>query len=251
MAALSWGLLLDRFVQTNNTFFSFDSPFLFLLRKIFICPCISPSYDMNKINYNDLLKRVHSATVKERITDDRFKVPKVDVFYEGNTTVLKNFDKIIDVLNRDADHFLKFLLGSVGTAGDISSGRVIFQGKIPTKTIQDRLDEYVNTYVICSECNRPDTHLLKKDRTLLIRCDACGAFRSIGSMKKRKTVVPSEVFKEGEIYELTIKDIGKRGDGVAFFDKYVVYIPGAIKGATVKVKIEKISGTVAFGRVVQ
>jgi len=50
---------------------------------------------------------------------------------------------------------------------------------------------------------------------------------------------------------LTIKDIGKRGDGVAFFDKYVVYIPGAIKGAIVKVKIEKISGTVAFGRVTQ
>ncbi len=189
--------------------------------------------------------------MKERVNDDRFKVPKVDVFYEGNTTVLKNFDKIIDVLNRDADHFLKFLLGSVGTAGDISSGRVIFQGKIPIRTIQDRLDEYVVTYVICSECNRPDTHLLKKDRTLLIRCDACGAFRSIGSMKKRKTVVPSEIFKEGEIYELTIKDIGKRGDGVAFFNKYVVYIPGAIKGATVKVKIEKISGTVAFGRVTQ
>jgi translation initiation factor 2 subunit 2 len=206
---------------------------------------------MTKVDYNELLKRVHSATAKERIDDDRFKVPKVDVFYEGNTTVLKNFDKIIDVLNRDADHFLKFLLGSVGTAGDISSGRVIFQGKIPMKTIQDRLDEYVGTYVICSECNRPDTHLVKKDRTLLIRCDACGAFRSIGSMKKRKTVVITEVFKEGEIYELTIKDIGKRGDGVAFFDKYVIYIPGAMKGATVKVKIEKISGTVAFGHSVQ
>jgi translation initiation factor 2 subunit 2 len=206
---------------------------------------------MSDLNYNNLLKRVHSVTSSKRIDDDRFKVPKVDVFYEGNTTVLKNFDKIIDVLNRDADHFLKFLLGSVGTAGEISSGRVIFQGKIPIRTIQDRLDEYVITYVICSECNRPDTHLVKKDRTLLIRCDACGAFRPIGSMKKRKTVVPGEVFKEGEIYELTIKDIGKRGDGVAFFNKYVIYVPGAIKGATVKVKIEKISGTVAFGRVAQ
>lgn len=206
---------------------------------------------MSELDYNKLLKRVHSVTSTKRIDDDRFKVPKVDVFYEGNTTVLKNFDKIIDVLNRGADHFLKFLLGSVGTAGEISGGRVIFQGKIPIKTIQDRLDEYVITYVICSECNRPDTHLVKKDRTLLIRCDACGAFRPIGSMKKRKTVVPSQMFKEGEIYELTIKDIGKRGDGVAFFDKYVVYIPGAIKGATVKVRVEKISGTVAFGRIAQ
>jgi len=142
---------------------------------------------MSKMDYQELLKRVHSATAKERIEDDRFKVPKVDVFYEGNTTVLKNFDKIIDVLNRDAEHFLKFLLGSVGTAGEISSGRVIFQGKIPIKTIQDRLDEYVNTYVICSECNRPDTHLGKKDRTLRSRCDAGGALRASGSRRKRRT----------------------------------------------------------------
>ena len=59
------------------------------------------------------------------------------------------------------------------------------------------------------------------------------------------------MLKEGNIYDLTIKDIGKRGDGVAYFDKYVIYIPGAIKGSSVKVKIEKISGTVAFGRIAQ
>ena len=53
------------------------------------------------------------------------------------------------------------------------------------------------------------------------------------------------------IYELTIKDIGRKGDGVAYFDKYIVYIPGAVKGSTVKVKIEKISGTVAFGHAVE
>jgi translation initiation factor 2 subunit 2 len=60
----------------------------------------------------------------------------------------------------------------------------------------------------------------------------------------------SEILKEGMTYDLTIKDIGRKGDGVAFFDKYVVYVPGAIKGSTVKVKIEKISGTVAFGHAV-
>jgi len=206
---------------------------------------------MPESDYSKLLKRVHTATATKKIDDIRFKVPKVDVFYEGNSTVLKNFDKIVDMINRDPNHVLKYLLSTVGTAGEINSGRVIFAGKILTKTLQDRIDEYIDTYVICSECNRPDTHLVKKDRTLLIRCDACGAFRSIGSMKKKKTVVPSEVFKEGEEYEVTIKDIGKRGDGVAFFDKYVIYIPGAVKGSTVKVKIEKISGTVAFGRLVQ
>lgn len=206
---------------------------------------------MADISYKDLLKRVQSETVKTQIDGERFKVPKADVFYEGNTTVLKNYDKIIDTINREGDHLLKFLLGNVGTAGDIVGGRVVFQGKIPTKTIQDKITEYIDQYVICSECKRPDTHLVKKDRTIIIRCDACGAFRSVGSMKKRKTITASETIKEGQLYDLTIKDIGKRGDGVAFVGKYVVYIPGGVKGSTVKVKIEKISGTVAFARIAQ
>ena len=206
---------------------------------------------MSDLDYNELLKKVQSITSTKSVEEDRFKVPKADIFYEGNTTVLRNFDKITDALNREANHLLKFFLGSIGTAGEISGGRITFQGKIPAKTIQDKLVEYVNTYVLCSECNRPDTHLVKKGRTILIRCDACGAFRSIGSMKKKMMKTPHETLKEGSIYELTIKDIGKRGDGVAFFDKYVIYIPGSVKGSMVKVKIEKISGTVAFGRIVQ
>jgi len=206
---------------------------------------------MSDLDYNELLKKVQSITSTKSVEEDRFKMPKADIFYEGNTTVLRNFDKITDTLNREANHLLKFFLGSIGTAGEISGGRITFQGKIPARTIQDKLVEYVNTYVLCSECNRPDTHLVKKGRTILIRCDACGAFRSIGSMKKKMMKTPHETLKEGSIYELTIKDIGKRGDGVAFFDKYVVYIPGSVKGSMVKVKIEKISGTVAFGRIVQ
>lgn len=206
---------------------------------------------MSDLDYHKLLKKIQSITSTKSVGEDRFKMPKADIFYEGNTTVLRNFDKITDTLNREANHLLKFFLGSVGTAGERSGGRIIFQGKIPARTLQDKLVEYVDIYVLCSECNRPDTHLVKKGRTILIRCDACGAFRSIGSMKKKTMKTPHEVLKEGNIYELTIKDIGKRGDGVAFFDKYVVYIPGAVKGSTVKVKIEKISGTVAFGRIVQ
>lgn len=209
------------------------------------------SRNMSDLDYHKLLKKIQSITSTKSVGEDRFKMPKADIFYEGNTTVLRNFDKITDTLNREANHLLKFFLGSVGTAGERSGGRIIFQGKIPARTIQDKLVEYIDTYVLCSECNRPDTHLVKKGRTILIRCDACGAFRSIGSMKKKTMKTPHEVLKEGSIYELTIKDIGKRGDGVAFFDKYVVYIPGAVKGSMVKVKIEKISGTVAFGRIAQ
>ncbi|MEM0493243.1 MAG: TRAM domain-containing protein, partial [Candidatus Thermoplasmatota archaeon] len=91
----------------------------------------------------------------------------------------------------------------------------------------------------------------KKDRMILIRCDACGAFRPVGSLKKKRSTPETETLKEGCVYEVTIKDIGKRGDGVAYVDKYAVYISGAVKGSTVKVKIDKISGNAAFGSIVQ
>jgi len=206
---------------------------------------------MSDQDYRKLLKNVLEDTSAKRVVEDRFKLPKIEIFYEGNTTVIKNFDKISDAVNRDPQLILKFLLGGVGTAGEMEGGRVVFQGKILAKQIQDKLKDYIDTYVMCSECNRPDTHLVKQGRNLLIRCDACGAFRSVKSKKKKVVQQPSEALKEGEIYELTIKDIGRKGDGVAYFDKYVVYIPGAVKGSTAKVKIEKISGTVAFGQIAE
>jgi len=206
---------------------------------------------MAELDYKNLLKKVIDSTPKKEISDDRFKLPKAEVFYEGNTTVIKNFDKITDTINREPDIVLKFLLGGLGTAGEIVNSRAVFQGKIPTKNIHDKIKDYVDMFVICSECSRPDTHLVKQGRELLIRCDACGAFRSVKSRKKKVVSQPSTSLKEGMTIELTIKDIGKKGDGIAYHDKYIIYVAGAIKGTMVKVKIEKISGTVAFGHIVQ
>ncbi len=48
-----------------------------------------------------------------------------------------------------------------------------------------------------------------------------------------------------------IEDVGKKGDGVARMDKYIIYIPGTIKGARVKAKVTKVSGNVGFANVSQ
>jgi len=206
---------------------------------------------MTNLDYNDLLKKAIESSSSKKVSDERFKLPKAEIFYEGNSTVIKNFDKISDAVNREPNVILKFLLGALGTAGEIDSGRVVFNGKIPAKQIQDKLMEYIEAFVICSECGRPDTHLVKEGRTMLIRCDACGAFRSVKSRKKKSMKKPTEGLKEGAEIDLVIKDIGRKGDGVAYHDKYIIYVNGAVKGSQVKVKIEKISGTVAFARILQ
>jgi translation initiation factor 2 subunit 2 len=206
---------------------------------------------MSDFDYNKLLKRVIEASPKKEVVEDRFKLPKAEIFYEGNSTVIKNFDKISDAVNRAPELILKFLLGGLGTAGELDGPRIVFQGKIPARDIQEKLKDYIDTYVMCSECNKPDTHLVKQGRTMLIRCDACGAFRSVKSRKKKMVQQPSETLREGMTYDLEIKDIGKKGDGIAYFEKFIIYVSGAVKGSTVKVKIEKISGTVAFGQIAE
>jgi len=84
---------------------------------------------MSDLDYDKLLKRVSSITSTKIVDEERFKVPNADIFYEGNTTVFKNFDKVADILNREAIHLLKFFLGNVGTAGELLVEELYFKVK--------------------------------------------------------------------------------------------------------------------------
>lgn len=205
---------------------------------------------MTAFDYKNLLKKAKESIETEQVSEDRFKLPEAEIFYEGNTTVIRNFDKISDAVNRDPEQILKYLLGNLGTAGEREGGRVVFQGKLPANTVQEKIKEFINIFVICSECGRPDTHLVKKGRTTMVRCDACGAIHPLKSQKINVSKQQSVKLEEGKTYDVTIKDIGKKGDGVAYIDKYIIYVPGVVKGSAVKVRIEKISGTVAFASIV-
>ena len=45
----------------------------------------------------------------------------------------------------------------------------------------------------------------------------------------------------------TPESAGKKGDGLARKGRYVIYVPGSAKGTQVKVRIDKVSGNMAFG----
>jgi len=167
------------------------------------------------------------------------------VFSEGKATVLENFGTIAGVLNRDPDHLLKFLLRELGTAGKLDGPRAVFQGKFSGSTVTEHINAYVKEYVICGECGRPDTHLVKSDRLLMIKCDACGAHRP-AKRRPVHAVEHREALSEGGEYDMVIESTGSKGDGVAKKDKFTIFVPGAKKGESVKVRIKKISGTLAY-----
>jgi len=203
---------------------------------------------MSSLSYAQLLARAKKALPDALSSGERFQVPTPDIVYEGKTTILRNFEDIVQAIRRDPDMVLTYLLRELGTAGTLEGRRVVFKSKVTSLGVEERIKSYVEAYVLCQECGRPDTRLVKEDRIAMLECDACGARRPVKAVKKAAKVEEAPLV-EGKVYEMMIQDIGKKGDGIAKLDKYIIYVPGTAKGAIVKVFIEKIAGSVAFGRV--
>ncbi len=195
--------------------------------------------------YEKLLDRALENLPDVETTDARFIIPEPRIFIEGKTTVLDNFTNIISVLNRDPDHLMKYLTRELGTAGKVEGSRAIFQGRFPKELIKSNIGSYVEEYVICSECGRPDTQLEKVERVMVLKCLACGAHRPV---KKRKamTEVARDAIEEGKEYEVKIEAVGSKGDGIAKVSKFTIFVPGASQGDVVNIRIKRISGTLAF-----
>jgi len=196
-------------------------------------------------SYDDLLKKAYSHISEKSISSERFVVPEAKVYVEGKTTILENFAEIADKVRRDKDHLMKYILGELGTSGKIDGTRAIFNGKFETSLLRNIIKSYVDDYVICSECGKPDTRLVKDDRILLLRCDACGGHRPVRKRKVRTEPV-SENLEEGQVMDVEIQSLSKRGDGVVKMGRYIMYVANAKPGQSVKIKISRISGSIVF-----
>jgi len=135
---------------------------------------MSMTYD-----YDALLKRARSqlpVTISKR---ERLEIPKLQHAIVGSRTIIHNFKEIADVLNRDPQHLLKFLTGELATAALEQGERIIFQGKFPRETIEKLLQRYMDIFVMCPVCKRPDTKIVKEKRLSFLVCMACGAKSSV------------------------------------------------------------------------
>jgi translation initiation factor 2 subunit 2 len=206
---------------------------------------------VDEFDYEKLLDRARNAMPDEmKATDERWSLPEFDLMYEGKTTVLKNFQEIAQSLGRDPDHIVGYVLKELGTAGSLNGRRLVFKANISREKLEEKFDDYVNTFVICGECGKPDTHLVKEGRTQVIECMACGAKRPVKVKKGMKSKEKKNILEVGEEMEVLIQDVGKMGDGVAKANRWTIFVPGVAKGAKVKIRIEKVTGQIAIGRVV-
>ena len=57
--------------------------------------------------------------------------------------------------------------------------------------------------------------------------------------------------EEGQEVDLTVESVGRRGDGIARINNFVVFVPGTNAGDKVKVRITTVRGSFATGEVVK
>jgi translation initiation factor 2 subunit 2 len=132
-----------------------------------------------KTSYKEMLERARSQLPKEVFEHKRFEIPKVRSSTIGMRTVIHNFGEICNMLNREPNHLLKFLTREMATKAGLERGRAIFQGKFPSDTMERLIKRYVDEFVVCPVCKRPDTKIVKEKRFTFLVCEACGARSSI------------------------------------------------------------------------
>ncbi len=128
-------------------------------------------------NYLASLKRARDNLPAHVFEKSRFKIPHADVFKEGNKTWITDWARILKTLNREneADHLAKHLAREFATSSTEERGRLCLQGKFSSGMINRELEAYVKEFVLCEECGKPDTRLIKEGRILIKVCEACGA----------------------------------------------------------------------------
>jgi len=135
------------------------------------------------MDYDDSLDRALTETPEINDAVERFQVPDPEVRPEGNVTIYENFAETHDRLNRNRDHLLKFFQSELGTSASIDDrGRARFTGDFKQSRASDALDEYVETFVTCSECGSPDTRLVEEQGATVLKCDACGALSAVSEI---------------------------------------------------------------------
>ncbi len=123
-----------------------------------------------------MLDKVYEKIKKGEIKD-RINIIKPEISSSGNKTIISNFEQFCNSIRRDKKQVAKFLYRELATSGSIDGRKLILQTRSPI--LEDKIQKYLKNFVYCHECGKPDTILQKEGRFYILKCEACGARRTI------------------------------------------------------------------------
>lgn len=127
------------------------------------------------LSYEELLKKAKAELPQIKTSGERFEIPSVKGHVEGNKTIVTNFHQICDLFGREPQQFLKYLQRELATPAAIDGQRLVLGRRLSSNFVNQKVEQFAQDFVICKECKKPDTKMVKEDRIYSLKCMACGA----------------------------------------------------------------------------
>lgn len=131
-------------------------------------------------DYDKLLDEVYKNLPEKVTHKERFEYPTFDSFNEANKTLIKNFNVVADKLRRDKSLLLKWFSRELAVPISEEGDRAILQRRTGSDILNKKLEEFIQKFVICKECKKPDTRIVDVGHGIKqLICEACGARNAI------------------------------------------------------------------------
>ncbi|XP_066146661.1 eukaryotic translation initiation factor 5 [Euwallacea fornicatus] len=140
-----------------------------------------------------------SLNVNRSVSDVfyRYKMPKLQAKVEGKgngiKTVIVNMAEVAKALGRPPTYPTKYFGCELGaqTLFDFKNERFIVNGSHDAVKLQDLLDGFIRKFVLCPECENPETDLIvsTKKNQVTQGCKACGYHGVLISNHKLMTFI--------------------------------------------------------------
>lgn len=125
-----------------------------------------------------------SLNVNRAVSDPfyRYKMPRIIAKVEGKgngiKTVIVNMPEVAKAIGRPPTYPTKYFGCELGaqTQFDFKNDRFIVNGSHEANKLQDLLDGFIRKFVLCPDCDNPETDLIVsiKKGTISRGCKACG-----------------------------------------------------------------------------
>jgi len=138
-----------------------------------------------------------NLNINRNVTDVfyRYKMPRLIAKVEGKgngiKTVIVNMSDIAKALSRPPTYPTKYFGCELGaqTQFDVKNDRFIVNGSHESVKLQELLDGFIRKFVLCQECDNPETNLTVKKSMIVQRCIACGHSANIDMRHKLTTYI--------------------------------------------------------------
>ncbi|MBI4044577.1 MAG: translation initiation factor IF-2 subunit beta [Candidatus Diapherotrites archaeon] len=132
------------------------------------------------MEYEQMLERAYRLMPAQALKKERFELPRLETLVQGTKTIVKNFGPAMKAINREPKHAMKFLTREFAVPISFADGKLLMNGKVSQEMLDKSFKGYLEEYVLCHECGKPDTRILEQQAGIkILKCDACGASKPV------------------------------------------------------------------------